>query len=293
MAKKFSVATLLQELKRVLESSEFGLAAAAVLMFSGGMALAQALSMRKTNDRKTNDGLKLARTRRRITRLVMRLLANPLPIPEDAPDVAYLYHQMDTNVDSLVEGAISLMQKYPTMPFIVSNVDNSRLKQGIDNGFSGAGLLLEKLRLAGIQGPKISLVEWDYAKFPMIHTLAEAQLVVPYLRQHDHLSVVVVATPFHLPRAAMTLASVAWKGEHPSLHVYTYPGPALDWEEVASHSQGMQNTRYSFLDSEMDRVERYMAQGDLLPPAALESRFAKPKLRDNSSIASVMSRRHA
>merc|ERR1712008_180068 len=85
----------------------------------------------------------------------------------------------------------------------------------------------------------------------------------------------VVAPPFHLPRAAMTTASVAGR-ELPTLSVHTLSGGPLPWEEVSAHSQGMVATRYEFLDAELERIERYMLKGDIASSAELERRFARP-----------------
>lgn len=130
------------------------------------------------------------------------------------------------------------------------------------------------MRAADIRSPQILVEAWDYDAHPMVHTLAEAELVVRLAKRRGWRTLLVVAPSFHLPRAAATTASVSMR-EHAELRVFAHPGAPLPWEEEARHSQGMRATRSEFLDSELDRIERYMVKGDIAETDALEARFTR------------------
>jgi hypothetical protein len=54
--------------------------------------------------------------------------------------------------------------------------------------------------------------------------------------------------------------------EYPSLKLYSVPGAPQPWDEVVTHSQGtLQGTRAELIAEEQKRIDRYTAQGDLLP----------------------------
>jgi len=63
--------------------------------------------------------------------------------------------------------------------------------------------------------------------------------------------------------------------EHPELKIYPLPGTPLPWTAKAMHSQGMSGVRADFIDTEMDRMRRYTAKGDILPHGELERFFAE------------------
>ena len=66
--------------------------------------------------------------------------------------------------------------------------------------------------------------------------------------------------------------------EYPSLKLYSHPGAPQPWDEVVTHSQGkLRGTRAELIAEEQMRIERYTAQGDLLPR---ESILAYLRTRD-------------
>merc|ERR1712039_824876 len=101
------------------------------------------------------------------------------------------------------------------MRLLVSDVHNDALPVPIPNGFGGGPLLLDRLSSSGVPRSRMEVVPWDHDRDRMIHTLIEAQLAVRYAKAQKWKSMVAMAPPFHLPRAAMTLASVAHR-EYPS-----------------------------------------------------------------------------
>ena len=109
-------------------------------------------------------------------------------------------------------------------------------------------------------------------KHSTIHTLREAKAAVTACKAAGASALVVVATPFHLPRALLTTLSVAAQSDK-HLKIYSHTGLPLRWDETVAHSQGMLvGDRESLLDSEMERMFVYHRKGDLMRPSeALEA----------------------
>mmetsp|Transcript_588 Transcript_588/g.1355 ORF Transcript_588/g.1355 Transcript_588/m.1355 type:complete len:257 (-) Transcript_588:172-942(-) len=211
----------------------------------------------------------LAEGRFRLTRLVMRMLSEPLPREAEA---AYLFHQMDHNVESNVAAADELVGKLPSLKILILDVEGEKLKGPLQHGFGGKPLLEQKLLSKGIQRRQMEFLPFDYSSGSYVNTLVEAQLVVQHAKAMGWRRLVVAAPSFHLPRAAMTTASVA-RVQYPELEVYPFVGAALPWEGQALHSQGMQGSRLDFLSSELERIEKYTAKGDIAPSEILEQYF--------------------
>lgn len=109
-------------------------------------------------------------------------------------------------------------------------------------------------------------------KHSTIHTLREAKAAVTACKAAGASALVIVATPFHLPRALLTTLSVAAQSDK-HLKIYSHTGLPLRWDETVTHSQGLLvGDRESLLDSEMERMFVYHRKGDLMRPSeALEA----------------------
>ena len=167
-----------------------------------------------------------------------------------------------------------LVQRHPDLRILVFDIKNDLLGVSIPNGYGGWAHLRERLTSEGIPLSQFEIVPWDYERDRMLHTLVESENVVRFCKRQGWSSLLVVAPPFHLPRAAITMASVAMR-ELPELRVYPVPGAPLRWAEASVHSQGMKGTRLDFLDSELARISTYTAKGDLEPADALLHFFAE------------------
>ena len=67
----------------------------------------------------------------------------------------------------------------------------------------------------------------------------------------------------------MTAVTAASWG-YPELKLYSRPGRAQPWDEVVTHSQGtLHGTRAELIAAEQERIEKYIAQGDLAPRDAV------------------------
>jgi hypothetical protein len=96
-----------------------------------------------------------------------------------------------------------------------------------------------------------------------INTLTESEALIQFAKEKGFGDLVVVSPPFHQLRAFMTAVSVALR-IHPKLEIYSFPGAAMPWMEVAVHSQGtLQTSRRQLIHEELARINTYQKKGDL------------------------------
>jgi len=188
--------------------------------------------------------------------------------------LVYLFTEIDDNTKSIIDGAVKLSRERPCR-FLAVDCDNSRIENKID-AFSGGPPVAAKLSAdlesgKGGEGSNSSVELIPFEPTDMIHTLNEAECAVRFAKAAGAAHLTVLAPPFHLPRCFLTTVSVAAR-EAPGLKVYAVQGSPQPWNEHARHSQGkVVGTRLSFIDGEIDRINRYTTKGDLLPiPAVLE-----------------------
>ena len=113
---------------------------------------------------------------------------------------------------------------------------------------------------------------------PVIHTTNEAVATVRYSQDIGVESLLVVAPPFHLPRAVLAHLTAA-KATYPKLRVYAKQAAPDEWNEVVRHSQGkVRATREDLIDAELQRIQAYIAKGDLIP---LNDALVMMKTRDS------------
>ena len=186
-----------------------------------------------------------------------------------APDRALPVSDSD-NAHSVAAGVAEAKKSLPKAKVFVTDVDNSGLDQPLPH-FSGTKVLLEDLKSLDVGD--IEMLAFDERE---INTLNEAETVVRWSLAHKVEALVIVAPPFHLPRALLTTLSVVKRMRGSGkvfmpLHVYTVSGgrsTATWWGEVAPHSQGLvTGTRTELLGGELERILAYSAKGDLLSPA--------------------------
>lgn len=194
---------------------------------------------------------------------------SPLP-PAPGPEAVYIFQQLDANVEAIVGAVVRLADECPKTVFLILQVDNDRLGTPLPGGYGATAGLLKELEKAGMARDRIELADFDHSG--MIHTLVEAETVVRHAKSRAWRSLAVLAPSFHLPRAAMTTASVALR-EYPELRLYPVAGAAQPWQEEAAHSQGMLGVRVDFIDTEIERIVRYTGKGDIAPWDQLEKLF--------------------
>jgi len=208
--------------------------------------------------RDTTEAQALAARRFQLSELLVRIFGEPLPRD---PDSAYCFLQVDANVESVVSAAAKLASRYPGMRLVVVNVENAKLTSPIQ-GFAGSSLFLRRLSELGIPESRIDLVDFDYEHNSVANTLTESEVVVRHAKDRGYQSMIVAAPSFHLVRGVMTMASVAMR-EYTPFRIFPCPGEPLPWDEESRHSQGMVGTRAEFIESDLSRIERYTAKGDI------------------------------
>mmetsp|Transcript_15200 Transcript_15200/g.34688 ORF Transcript_15200/g.34688 Transcript_15200/m.34688 type:complete len:406 (+) Transcript_15200:104-1321(+) len=189
-----------------------------------------------------------------------------------------------------------------TLRILLHNVDNSKLDPPQPH-CSGTPFTYNRIqeRLRGISNKnnntsvKVQYVprEWKDKSF---NSLNEVQRLMEFLYQHsndpeyqDIQAVIVVSTPFHLPRSflsalsssvfnhndVLSALSVFDREQHhhhkhhpPFLKVYAKaakPRQASYWNRVVAHSQGtLVAARHDLISSELKRIHKYQEKGDLV-----------------------------
>ena len=190
--------------------------------------------------------------------LLIRVLYDPLP--EAPTEGAYLFGQTVDNEQSVFATAVDLINRHQARRLLIPDSSPRCGYPGFRAWHQAlVGLGLGETTITGI----------PTASYPTLNTLIEAVAVVRYARQENITSIFVAAPPFHQLRAFMTTVSVALQ-EFPELQIYNRVGMALPWPETVFHSQGTLECRRSdLIHSELERIERYQAKGDLASTAEI------------------------
>ncbi|MBN1362015.1 MAG: hypothetical protein JW993_15575 [Sedimentisphaerales bacterium] len=181
----------------------------------------------------------------------MRILCDVLPARVDA---AYLFAETQPNQDSVFVAGRQLLDQGRVGKLLVSDC-------GPKSGYVGAAAYRQAMSRFGVAPEAIEEVPMEPTE--ILHTRIEAQAVVRYARIKGYESLVIVSVPLHQERAFITVVSAAMR-EYPSLTLYSRPGQAQPWDEVVTHSQGVQKaTRAEWIAAEQERIEKYTGLGDL------------------------------
>jgi hypothetical protein len=180
--------------------------------------------------------------------------------PATPADGAYLFGQTVDNQTSVFNTALDLVKENRIRQVLIPD-------SAPRCGYPGFKAWHQALIAQGLNPSTISGV--PTASFPTLHTRIEAIALVRYAKQENMSAVFVVAAPFHQLRAFMTTVSVALQ-EFPELRVYSRVGQTLPWYETVLHSQGtLECQRRELIHSELERIQRYQATGDLAPTAQI------------------------
>lgn len=161
---------------------------------------------------------------------------------------------------------------------LLHDVNCTKLEPPIPN-FSGTGYMYNLMvQQRGIGKDDIEYVPGDWhEEYTGMNTLNELERLIRYCRSINIKALVIVSTPFHIPRSFLTGISVASK-LYPELLVYakaSQPSAAQQqqqeevvgyWNKIVPHSQGtLIGSRKEFIVSEMERIKKYIQAGDLIP----------------------------
>lgn len=192
------------------------------------------------------------------TELLLRILADVRP--SGVVEGAYLFGQTQPNQESVFATGRELAEQGRVQKLLISDCSPK-------SGYLGAAACRQAMIESGIPAGMIEEVPMEPTE--ILHTLIESQKVVRFARAQGYRRLIVVSSPFHQERAFMTMVTVALR-EYPSLKLYSIPGAAQRWDEIVTHSQGkLRGTRAELIAEEQKRIEKYTAQGDLLPRAQI------------------------
>ncbi|OHB63898.1 MAG: hypothetical protein A2Y77_01400 [Planctomycetes bacterium RBG_13_62_9] len=186
--------------------------------------------------------------------LLLRVFADIRPA--GVVEGAYLFGQTESNQPSVFAVARELLERRQVQKILISDCLPK-------SGYIGAVACRRALIEFGIDSDAILEVPMEPTE--ILHTLIESQAVVRFAKARDYQRLIVVSSPFHQERAFMTMVTAALE-QYPSLKIYSHPGAAQPWDEIVTHSQGQLTAiRAQWIAEEHKRIDKYIAQGDLLP----------------------------
>jgi len=183
--------------------------------------------------------------------LVIRALCDTTPRTVDA---AYLFAQTPDNQASVLFKGRQLLEKNITPKIMFAET-------GERSGYLGYDAWKQQLLAWNVAETNIEGVAVGYDV--ILHTLSEAEAMMQQVKRKGYQTVLVVAPPFHQPRAFMTAITAALR-LYPEVKLYSQPGETLPWLGEAVHSQGNEKAlRKDLIQGEAERIAKYQAQGDL------------------------------
>ncbi|MHC4521091.1 MAG: YdcF family protein [Planctomycetota bacterium] len=186
--------------------------------------------------------------------LLLRILCDTLPA--EGADAAYLFAQTESNQESVFAVARELLERDAVGKVLISDCDPKC-------GYVGAVAYRKAMIEFGVPETRIEEVPMEPTE--ILHTLVESRAVVQFAKAKGYDKLIVVSAPFHQERAFMTTVTAAVH-DGPELKLYSHPGRTQPWDEVVTHSQGiLEGTRAELIAAEQERIDKYMAQGDLAP----------------------------
>lgn len=185
--------------------------------------------------------------------LLLRILCDVLPARAEA---AYLFAETEPNQESVFAAGRQLLDEGRVEKLLISDC-------GPRSGYVGAAAYRQAMSRHGIAPEAIEEVPMEPTE--ILHTGIEAQAAVRHAKTKGYESLILVSIPLHQERAFIAVASIALR-EYPSLRLYSLPGRAQPWDEVVTHSQGVQKaTRAAWIAAEQERIEEYIGLGYLEP----------------------------
>jgi hypothetical protein len=192
------------------------------------------------------------------TELLLRILADVRPT--GVVEGAYLFAETEPNQQSVFTAGRELVERDRVRKLLISDCTPK-------SGYLGAVAYRRAMIEFGIPAGTIEEVPMEPTE--ILHTMIESRTVVRFARAQGYRKLLVVSAPFHQERAFMSMVTAALR-EYPALKLYSHPGAPQPWDEVVTHSQGrLRGTRAELIAEEHKRIDKYAAQGDLLPRKAV------------------------
>lgn len=192
-----------------------------------------------------------------LQQLTVRVLADAVPaglglvVPP-----AYLYTQTVDNQHSvLVKGANLLMAGSTDRLLVLNDLDRS------NRGYPGAEVWIKEL--AGIGIPPAACRSVDCNQ--LLNTLTESLALVEFAKRERLSHLMIIAPPFHILRAFVSVVSAIKKLGDIDLRIYCQIGVSQPWGQTVRHSQGtLVATRTGLILTELARLRLYYQKGDLV-----------------------------
>lgn len=100
-----------------------------------------------------------------------------------------------------------------------------------------------------------------------VNTYSEAVELVMYAKTQGWKQLVITSTAHHQMRVFLTVLRQV-ELQYPELRVYNAPSAAIPWWKPVTHYQGeVTMTGHEFIDTELERIERYQLVGHIVSPA--------------------------
>lgn len=181
--------------------------------------------------------------------------------PKIKPRIAYLFGQTESNEKSVLVRAHELYKRLEGMIFLAMMGGGPLIGDKGDVCYPGGDSWSIILRKIGVPHENMFFID---PQKPKSNSFTEAQELVRLAKEQGWPNLYIIAPTHHQVRCFISTATVALQ-EYPELKIYNQVGTTLDWNEEAIHSQGaLKGKRHTFIDSEWDRIEKYM---NLVSPA--------------------------
>lgn len=100
-----------------------------------------------------------------------------------------------------------------------------------------------------------------------VNTYSEAVELVMYAKAQGWKRILITSTVHHQMRVFLTVLRQV-ELQHPELKVYNAPSAPIPWWTPVTHYQGeVTMTGHEFIDTELERIERYQLVGHIVSPA--------------------------
>lgn len=170
----------------------------------------------------------------------------------EMPDAFYIFSEPNSHLEMLTKIAVSLAKPHGIKIALSGGVD-----QGYDFRF-----WLKALREYGINEEDIVLIAQPEQN---LNTLSESEKLAQHAKMFGWKNIWITAPAFQQLRTFMSLVTAVKKEFHLA-KIYNIPGLPLKWHKEMVHYQGEVKGRpLDFILSEAERIQKYIAQGDILP----------------------------
>lgn len=191
-----------------------------------------------------------------IQQLTTMVLTDSLPSEAPVPP-AYLFTQTKGNQSSvLIKGAELLKTGIADHLLILDDLEKSNL------GYPGAGSWLLEIQKLGVN---TNSDVWTIGCRQPLNTFSESLALAGYAIRTGAKQLIIIAPPFHMVRAFISVVSAIRKLEITDLKIYCQVGLTLPWNGQTAHSQGtLVATRQKLILTELERIYLYREKGDLV-----------------------------